>query len=319
MKFIDEPAPSVMLSLSLASIFLAYLTWKYVETPFRNERTLRLRRLIAILVTSFLGLTSFDMAGAFTDDFYQHRQDKKAVAREQRLSKVFESRLREIRAGSCHFNKLGGVSSVDKFLDQCTCDDDEGLVPTGVSVVGDSHSAAKTVAMRLVGLDVFQLGGAGCPLAEELVTAKFGYCEATLRKAREIAEDDRVEAIFLSNLFKVTAIDADVLQAILDFWRDTQKPVYLCSPMPDFQAQYRHSLRGGSSSSLIPPSYAREEAFYAALDKLKLPSNFRVIKTSDLWCPPSQKDEVCDEFSEPILMSDSDHLGYECSRFFGKD
>lgn len=61
-KFRDEPSASIMLTLSVVSIMLAFVTWKYIEKPFRNRNGLISRRIIftfaitGILIFSFLGV-----------------------------------------------------------------------------------------------------------------------------------------------------------------------------------------------------------------------------------------------------------------------
>jgi preprotein translocase subunit Sss1 len=57
-----EPTESIYIILCITSIALAYLTWRYVETPFRGSQSL-LNSQVSIFTTSVIFLASFTLVG----------------------------------------------------------------------------------------------------------------------------------------------------------------------------------------------------------------------------------------------------------------
>lgn len=95
-----------------------------------------------------------------------------------------------------------------------------------------------------------------------------------------------------------------------------RSPIFLWSPMPNFQQQLDGHLRGNNSS--IPPSNEREEKFYELLKKFKVPQNLSIIQTSNMWCSSTEL-VGCVSFSDnDVLMADEGHLGVEGAKVFGQ-
>jgi peptidoglycan/LPS O-acetylase OafA/YrhL len=57
-----EPTASILIILCITSIALAYLTWRYVETPFRGNQSL-LNSQVSVFATSIIFLGSFALVG----------------------------------------------------------------------------------------------------------------------------------------------------------------------------------------------------------------------------------------------------------------
>ena len=53
---LTPPSPLVMAALTVATFILAWLSWKYVEQPFRNRTAMPIRRVLAILLPSTIAL-----------------------------------------------------------------------------------------------------------------------------------------------------------------------------------------------------------------------------------------------------------------------
>ena len=170
--------------------------------------------------------------------------------------------------------------------------------------------------MRLNGLDTYQIGGAGCQLSESYVARDRNYCKAILSKARDLAQENYIKAVFLSNRFKESELSEEYLRSIIDYWSDIDKPIFLWTPMPNFQKQLDSFLHGLNSSVL--PDNGREERFYALLDKVNVPNNIFIIKTSDMWCSSIEKVGCVSFADNRILMADEDHLGEEGAEIFGR-
>ena len=68
---IEAPSSSVMIALSLLSMALAYLTWRFIERPFRRQKEAKLARsaLFAAAAASATGLGLLGLVGYFGDGF----------------------------------------------------------------------------------------------------------------------------------------------------------------------------------------------------------------------------------------------------------
>ncbi len=97
-----EPAPSaaMMLLLSVASVLLGYLSWRYVERPFRSRRILTQRKLFSLAAGASLALVLFGVAGIVTTGFaYRYDQADRYLSTLQKrvagkyVSKRFNERL----------------------------------------------------------------------------------------------------------------------------------------------------------------------------------------------------------------------------------
>ena len=260
-------------SLSLTSLILAYFSWCYIEKPFRKAD---FTSQINIFVKALLGLilfSIFGLYGHFNNGYSSLRAYLPFVTNEENVRKVAEERQEEIRAGICHFNGRGKHIKFAEFLENWNCiDSDEGLTPTGIVITGDSHSADKAVSFRLNGFDTYQIGGAGCQLSESYVARDRSYCKLVLQKARDLARDENIQAVFLSSRFTESELSEEYIQSIFNYWNDIDKPIFLWAPMPNFQQQLNGYLRGINSS--IRPSNEREEKFYELLKKVNIPQKF---------------------------------------------
>jgi peptidoglycan/LPS O-acetylase OafA/YrhL len=117
--------------LSLVALFLAYLSWRFVERPFRNRT--RVGRWI-IFAFSFAGMVSFVTMGyvGMTDDgFYSYR-----VSPNQ--ARILETLRRSPRWAECLYEEVD-------IRPKTPCIYNEGR--TTWAILGDSHSSE--LAMKL--------------------------------------------------------------------------------------------------------------------------------------------------------------------------
>jgi peptidoglycan/LPS O-acetylase OafA/YrhL len=74
-RYISTTPPSgwTMLLLSASALLLAYVTWRYVELPFRKPARVSLRALTASAAVSGMVLLAFAFSGLATDNFNESR------------------------------------------------------------------------------------------------------------------------------------------------------------------------------------------------------------------------------------------------------
>jgi peptidoglycan/LPS O-acetylase OafA/YrhL len=74
---LGEPSQIVLGLLACSSFVLAYLTWKYVETPFRDKRRFDRRKLVVFSVAGSAAFVAFGFAGSLSNGFAFRLSDDK--------------------------------------------------------------------------------------------------------------------------------------------------------------------------------------------------------------------------------------------------
>ena len=66
---IGEPSPAVLLGLAVLSVALGYLSWRFVERPFRNPAEVSTRKLLSICCVGVLATIGIGLTGHSTNGF----------------------------------------------------------------------------------------------------------------------------------------------------------------------------------------------------------------------------------------------------------
>lgn len=293
----------------IAAFALGYLSWRYIETPFRNRQAIALRSIAALGIGGTFMIGAVGVAGHVSEGFREFRLDNPVFVRDAHIQKVRLERQRQIRAGSCHFDENLSIAT---FVDHWDCkSNDEGLLDSRLAVFGDSHAADKVVALRLNGIDTWQITGAGCEVAPDFVKGDRKYCNALFRLFE--LHGSHFKGAIIANRFAIHELTDDYLEAVLQYWGRTGLPVLLFSPMPEFGLQQQeYALKGEAT---ITPSFEREARFYELLAKHKIPPNILILKSSDYWCAGGPCAVARDR---EYLMTDEDHLSRLGAQLFGQ-
>lgn len=149
--FVDEPTLSTMLVLSGVSVFFAYLTWKYVELPFRirvngkySSHQIWLFSLCGLLFLITVGIVGNLFKG------FEYR-----LTAEQKTLMGFTNyqRREPYREGTCF---LTPEQAARDFAPQCTSN-------KNVLVWGDSHAAALSSGWVIADKKASLLSASLCP------------------------------------------------------------------------------------------------------------------------------------------------------------
>ncbi len=128
-----HPPDWVMGALLLASLGLAYLTWRYVEAPFRHHGAQRSRfgrgQIFALSAAGLLGFIALGAAGHMTP--LQRFSDQQQA--------YFDTALPNPNRQSCH------ASNRRPILPEDACIYGDG--PASVAVFGDSHAAELSLGL----------------------------------------------------------------------------------------------------------------------------------------------------------------------------
>ncbi len=68
-----EPSTAVLLSISVASLILAYFSWSFVEAPFRNKSIINRKQIFAFGVAGSFVFIIIGFLGVFTKGYFTHR------------------------------------------------------------------------------------------------------------------------------------------------------------------------------------------------------------------------------------------------------
>lgn len=293
----------------LTALLLGYLSWRYVETPFRNRQKVSFRSIGALGVAGALLIGAIGLVGHVSEGFRDFRAENVAFARDADIQQARTERQQLIRAGICHFDENLPIAT---FVAKWNCkSNDGGLFDSRVVVFGDSHGADKAVALRLNGVDVWQITGAGCEVAPDFVKDDRKHCMELFRLFE--SRKSNLKAVILANRFAVHELTDNYIGAVLRYWGQTGLPVVLFAPMPEFSLQQQEYAAKGVAT--IPPSYEREAKFFDLIRKHAVPPNIVILKTSDYWCATG----VCTVARNgEYLMTDEDHLSRRGAELFGK-
>ena len=139
-----QPSQALMLCLALLSLALAYLTWRYIEKPFRRKQRRSLPAASAMLTASAAAMILFLGAGVVTDaadGFYELKSTDRQLLL---MSTATPSPKRD----DCH------ISDPDVDDPGAPCEYFSSNVK--FATFGDSHAVelAYALAERLRGYDI---------------------------------------------------------------------------------------------------------------------------------------------------------------------
>jgi len=153
-RLIDISDNSILIILLVPiSLILAYLSWKYVEQPFRNKNWITSKAIFSFGLTAIVFSVLFGLAGHFNDGFSQ-RFDSKLVA-------VSKSALASPHRSSCH------TDGINYLKPQSSCFYGKNAIKW--AVFGDSHGVELAAALgdflNTSDMGVRHLSFSGCPPA----------------------------------------------------------------------------------------------------------------------------------------------------------
>jgi peptidoglycan/LPS O-acetylase OafA/YrhL len=189
-RLLDQPAPSLMAALALLSLALAYLSWRFVEAPFRSRQRWG-RSSIFIYSAVFLAVFgAIGLAGQMTNGFL-----KLKTTAAQRA--VLATAAPSPRRNECH--NLG--PSYGKPSDACEYGD--GLL--GVATFGDSHTVelayALAEAIQPTRQKLKHLSFSACaPTFGRSLQGEFKACsDWTADAVKYITDDTRIKTVVVSH------------------------------------------------------------------------------------------------------------------------
>src|SRR5437868_12380515 len=159
---------------------LAYLSWKYIEKPFRDKRTFGRRTIFTYGAIGTAAFIAMGVAGTMGNGF-DHRLNAQAL----RLYRPATSRTVK---GTANCDR--GGSAYPELESSCILGDQRNVV--GV-LVGDSHANALAYALgqeaRRAGIGIVQMTFLGCPPAGSVYRTDMTVDDLCAQLNREVERD----------------------------------------------------------------------------------------------------------------------------------
>ncbi|WP_370304514.1 acyltransferase family protein [Pseudooceanicola sp.] len=302
----QRPDHWVMLALAGLSLVLAYLSWRFVEQPFRGRGGGVLARRSAVFGAAFAGSLAFAGIGVVghVQDGYPARMPASYWDQSALMDKLFEERLGLIRNDLCHYSEYTSEVRPETFMARWDCDGRgrPGLEATPIAIYGDSHAADRAAAFRAAGIDVIQITGASCPLWPRAFAE--ADCNILLEFFHSEMRERGIRNIVISNRFSPGEDTPERLQELADYWSARYDRVFLFTPMPefaDFALIYKRF--GPEAAARIRPDLAKLDTFRKAAAQVDW-KNVEFVDTVALFCG---RIEDCNTVTTGPMLVDYGH------------
>lgn len=277
-------SPAQTAALLLASTVLAVATWRYVERPFRDRSRFNRRGIFVATLCSIAAFVTFGVGGTASSGFafrYGAMVDKYFAA-VGTVDDQGSRRNKAIGMGVCHF-RADMSPPINQFLRDWAC---TGTASgASVLVVGDSHAADKAAALKLNGIDVAQMTGAGCSAVPSLMSAD---CAAIFDRVRTYAKAHPFSRLIIANKQLPTIYTAAQIDEAIAYWRPMGAKIYWLSDMPQFMSledwKARNLMANGDATiGAIPATVAEAERNFSAMRALE-GGRFTTLDSARLFC-----------------------------------
>lgn len=301
-RFLFDLSDFMLLGLSVFSLVLGYLSWRYVEKPFRN-RALFSRKLIFFF--SGIGIMIFACIG-----LYLNNNSLKVVKTNPNfdteiylaLTQAEFKRRSEIKEGECQFNGRGANRNIDIFIKKWDCRP-VNKPGKAILVFGDSIAADIANSLRSVHENTIQLTGAGCGL---IPVDQSDDCKKIFYKMQaEITNG--VDAIVLGNSWTDDELTDEYLQKVKSYWLVYGIPVNVVPPPLTF-SQFQAAFMSFNTDSL-QNNYSEEKFPLGVFTKPE--SGWQVLLPYSDFCREYKTDDTsqfCEQFFNHYLVNRKEFL-----------
>lgn len=313
----SSPSLLLMGTLSALSLILAWLSWRYIESPFRDRRrtSLTRNRIFAISALASVCFLSAGVIGHVTGGLEQRLSaDQKLWTSD--IKALHSERMQSIRANVCHFSPDFGELGIQEFIEQWDCTGSPAAGQRRIAVYGDSHSADKAAALRAAAIEPMQMGGSRCPLVPS--DANSTYCDIALQKFLDSASESGIDTVVLANRFTELELTEAHLQKIMTFWTDRFEQVILFTPMPEFPGFDAKYSFWGNEASQMEADLRFHEKFLEAISPLQTPANVQIADTRKYFCGSMDRHDCRPIQDGTVMLTDYGHLSTRGADLFGQ-
>lgn len=189
-RSLTEPSVSSFLVLSALSIVLAYVSWRFVENPFRDKKFVSRRSVFAFAVIGSLIFIVTGTAGSFSRG-YPDRFNASEM-----INDAFEQK--KLKADCDNKNK-----NESEDIDFCRFGSDIEDADI-IAIFGDSHSTALLPAFDNYGVNnnisVIHNGLNGCPplIGVGVAPSNAGLCEDLSYRQFNYVKENKIRKVYLA-------------------------------------------------------------------------------------------------------------------------
>lgn len=196
---LDIESATLMLSLSAASILLAFFSWRYVEQPFRKKggavstaSRFSRKQVFGMAAVFSIGFIGFGLKGHYSNGYFDLFMERNpSIAQTYMLIDSAKSReSQSLLLSPCKFRSTNLMDEHERFME---CSDKYGLA---TMVIGDSHSIDLFNGLIQVDFSPFIVGSVsgGCrPHQDRGVTKNCQY-EGVLEFLKQ--HGDKVDRVY---------------------------------------------------------------------------------------------------------------------------
>lgn len=169
---LEEPSKVLLSALAIASIVLAYFSWKFVEAPFRHKRLFNRNQIFSFATVFSVAFLSLGLLGYKTNGVESRLTDRQKEILFYGSPSYTEKLYKDVyRMGNCF---LEPHQSFSNFNDFCSVNVDK----KPLLIWGDSHAAALSYGLRKIFNDVVQYNASGCPPLKDAIVSWRPQCKA---------------------------------------------------------------------------------------------------------------------------------------------
>jgi len=151
----SEPPFWLMALLSVASFLFAYLTWKYIETPFRRGKILTTKWMVVSFVVISVVFITIGIIGHKTDGFEEYFIENRLNAEQRKTFLLIKesSKFNTVKDGECKLWARSLSSDLIKKIDTCYSKHGPAVI-----VLGDSHATNQYNILAKANISPFIVG-----------------------------------------------------------------------------------------------------------------------------------------------------------------
>jgi peptidoglycan/LPS O-acetylase OafA/YrhL len=240
---LEHPSLWLMVGLTSASLALAYLSWQYIEKPFRTKNSYARKKVFSISIIGLLSFVVFGYAGH--KGKIPTNLDDKQTSLIVSFQEISSARKTAYFEDACHYTGQTGISA-NEFLSSWQCYfeyDNEDDMPH-FAVAGDSNAADIANGFRLNELSVTSMSGSGCSLVPSLMSRN---CKPMFEKFIDFANSkEKIKVLIITNRFSQNDYSQSSISEMVDFWKKFRGNVVYLHDTPQFPNHYNALLRGVS-------------------------------------------------------------------------
>ena len=200
LRSFDAPTTGLFLALSLLAIFLAFLSWKYVEKPFRDKNKFSQKHIFIYSLIGSLFFIGLGITGNINKGFDQRFSMPPSISDE------FTGIGKNPGMKNCFKNYKKDGSTTDF----CFLGDPEGK-NSEFAVFGDSHAMVLLPAFdhigKKIGKSIVHIGLGGCPSLLDVWVLKgnfkTGVCKNIAERQLAYVKDHKITKVFLVSRWSI--------------------------------------------------------------------------------------------------------------------